>query len=864
MYSFKILQNWTRDLYHSSALVFDKKIYLFNCSDGTQRNAFDQGLRLHKMNNIFYNSAHIDAYLGTFGMWMSRNEQVTGQLLAHENSQKEKSQNVENSDKKNTQKLPKKKLGNDEITEKDRCMKLWGPPGFGNNFRHVKHFFFKGADRFVNEYDFKKKVFMKKEEDYSTNPIEFFEDENLKIHPICTLGNSEIEEEKVKQNPNLGESKNFNILNKNNFAMSYICEPHLRAPPFLVEKAKALGLKPGPNYALLQKGQSVFLENGVEIKPSDVLGKQSPSPCVGIFYSPTINHAINLTKHHIIEKFSQKSESRIFSIIVHIVPDTSIIEKEFYKKFISQFGEGTIHIIDCKETNFKFMLNEDKHKLKVILNKIDSHLFKNNFFNEEDTLPQKNIFSILESDFILKNKVIQSSSGFEYILYPIHQAKVKQEKIYFDPFIHKNAEMSQFKEEVEKIIYNLKEAGNWINDIKSLPQKIEPNEKYENNFDKSSEPEIIFLGTTSMKPGKQRNVSALLVKLSDKFKNYSMLLDCGEGTFQQIFDHYGNKLTDQILSKLKLIFITHKHGDHMLGLLKVLSEIDILKSQHGLNPNDPTNSDTVIYVIAPTTILKWIKLSIESDLIYFRHIILIDCAEINPNINSVYRKFISQKNPLEYFSDVDLIKEKREIQEKIEDFQNLIKFKNNNVLINFYDFINQNLGINFYSVEVFHCDESYGCFLEECPKSSNHPLESKTTTAFKPWKISYSGDTRPCNNFSNFAYDSTVFIHEATFDDELQKDAQEKMHSTFEEAICIGEKNKSWRVVLTHFSPRYAKYVNWNSSFYDRKILMTHDFLSVNVSDLEWAYCYNKNHSAIMEILDNKEKGSNEEKLDDN
>ena len=46
----------------------------------------------------------------------------------------------------------------------------------------------------------------------------------------------------------------------------------------------------------------------------------------------------------------------------------------------------------------------------------------------------------------------------------------------------------------------------------------------------------------------------------------------------------------------------------MLGLLKVLSEIDILKSQHGLNPNDPTNSDTVIYVIAPTTILKWIKL----------------------------------------------------------------------------------------------------------------------------------------------------------------------------------------------------------------------------------------------------------------
>jgi ribonuclease Z len=815
------------------------------------------------MNNIFYNSAHIDAYLGTYGMWMSRNEQVTGQLLAHENVQKEKganAQNVQNSDKKKTPKPPKKKLGNDEINEKDRSMKLWGPPGFSNNFKHVKHFFFKGADRFVNEYDFKNKVFMKKEEDNSTNPIEFFEDENLKIHPICTLGNSDIEEEKIIPDSNiiLAENKNFKNLNKNNFAMSYICEPHLRAPPFLVEKAKALGLKPGPSYALLQKGQSVFLDNGVEIKPSDVLGKQSPSPCVGIFYSPTINHALNLTKHEIIQKFSEKSDSRIFSLIVHIVSDTSILEKDFYKKFISQFGEDTIHIIDCKETNFKFMLNEEKHKLKVILNKIDSHLFKNNLFSEEDTLPKKDIFNVLDSDFILKNKIIQSSPGFEYILYPIHQAKVKMEKIYFDPFIHKNSEMNQFNEEIDKIISNLKEGGSWIDDIKSLSHKIEPQEKFENNFDKSSEPEIIFLGTTSMKPGKQRNVSAILVKLSEKFKNYSMLLDCGEGTFQQIFDHYGNKLTDQILSKLKLIFITHKHGDHMLGLLKVLSEIDILKSQHGLNPLDSPNVDTVIYVIAPTTILKWIKLSIENDLIYFRHIILIDCAEVNPNLNSVYKQFIWQKNPLQNFSDVDLIKEKREIQEKITDFQNLIKFKQNKVLIEFYDFINQNLGINFYSIEVFHCDESYGCFLEE------YKLSGVESTEFKPWKISYSGDTRPCNNFSNYAYDSTVFIHEATFEDELQKDAEDKMHSTFEEAICLGKENKSWNVVLTHFSPRYAKFVTWNSSLYDRRILLSHDFLSVNISDLEWAYCYNKNLSAIMEILDKKEKVANEEKVDEN
>ena len=41
------------------------------------------------------------------------------------------------------------------------------------------------------------------------------------------------------------------------------------------------------------------------------------------------------------------------------------------------------------------------------------------------------------------------------------------------------------------------------------------------------------------------------------------MLDCGEGTFNQLYKIYGDK-TDEILMKLKGIYISHLHADHHL------------------------------------------------------------------------------------------------------------------------------------------------------------------------------------------------------------------------------------------------------------------------------------------------------------
>lgn len=73
------------------------------------------------------------------------------------------------------------------------------------------------------------------------------------------------------------------------------------------------------------------------------------------------------------------------------------------------------------------------------------------------------------------------------------------------------------------------------------------------------------------------------------------------------------------------------------------------------------------------------------------------------------------------------------------------------------------------------------------------------------FKFSYSGDCRPSAAFADIGKDSTVLLHEATFDDELQGDALAKKHSTTSEALGVGMAMGARRVILTHFSQRYAK-----------------------------------------------------------
>ena len=357
-------------------------------------------------------------------------------------------------------------------------------------------------------------------------------------------------------------------------------------------------------------------------------------------------------------------------------------------------------------------------------------------------------------------------------------------------------------------------------------------------------PKVTFLGTSSMKPGKYRNVSAILIQNIVNTQQKYILFDCGEGTFQQIYEKFGKEITSQILLNINLIAISHKHGDHMLGLMKLMKEIDKLLIGMNLDKKKIINEKIFIYIIVPLTIIDFVKSSIELDIEYKEYFKVYDCNVFNINEKQYYKNNLMQNNPNENFVDIPKISPVNDygkLCEKINTFRNKPELKPI-----YQDFLNK-FGALFNTIEVFHCEESFGFFIEN-NINKDDPLY---------YKISFSGDTRPNNNFFNYSMHSTLFIHEGTFDSDLTEDAEEKMHSTVGQAIEIGENNLSKYIALTHFSPRYIKTYPYKEEFDKKKILFTNDYLSFYLYELPVAYKYLKSFDEIINTIEGNKKKKN-------
>ena len=665
-------------------------------------------------------------------------------------------------------------LGHEETEKKDKkksnvsvpkALQLYGPNGFSENFKYSEDFYMEEPLSNVFETTSKNNKEVIFREVLTNNEIPCFQDNNVSIHPI---------------------------INSNAKFTSYCITPSERKRPFLPLRAKELGVKDPKDLGKLNTGKSVMIGD-VEITPDDVLGPIPKRYVLLLLRITNEKDFLLLLENILIQNLLMKKDNKEIAYCIYLIDDVKLLTSENYLIFSNKLDSTIKQIVDCKTVNKQILLNEGKIKISKITNSIAPDFYSLSSLKNITTNSDEAYLSnkLNEKQFIIATPGLELSFN-------------NPEKINVDEFTFKN--------------------------IDKLDKKISDNIKikFENKNTEHkifNEPSICILGSSSQKPCIHRNVSAILIEVNDSY----LILDSGEGTFQQLAHLYNtkHKSLQEILSKIRLIYITHKHGDHFIGILTLLTKIYESREQLGLNGKEEYKT----YIICPRTLKQWIENNISINFnqlgIINHQFIILDCQNLNPETENYYS----------IDTDKELIdierKSKDEIEIRKNNFIKKIQESIQNDIYYFYKYINDLIGINVFSVEVLHCNDAYGVIIEEQNKN---------------WKISYSGDTRPCNNFYNYCQYSTVLIHEATFDNELEEDAKKKRHSTFSNAIEMGD--TCWRVVLTHFSPRYSKFVPYNKLFDESKALVVFDGIQFKLGELENLYQINKMINDFMLLIE--------------
>lgn len=240
-----------------------------------------------------------------------------------------------------------------------------------------------------------------------------------------------------------------------------------------------------------------------------------------------------------------------------------------------------------------------------------------------------------------------------------------------------------------------------------------------------------------------------------------MLFDCGEGT--------QNQLTRAHISPMKIdkIFITHYHGDHILGLPGLIQSMGFRGRETPLKIYGPKGLEKLVNAVRQLGYfqinfpLEYHEIEKEGILIETEEYCIETCFTEH-NVPSVAYSIIEKKKP-------KFLREKAEA-----------------------------LGV------------PVGPSFSKLHNGETITINNKKITPDmvlgpprKGKKICYSGDTRPTEKLIELAKNSTLLIHESTYNKKDNDKAIENAHSTATDAATIAKKADVEKLILTHFSTRY-------------------------------------------------------------
>jgi ribonuclease Z len=270
---------------------------------------------------------------------------------------------------------------------------------------------------------------------------------------------------------------------------------------------------------------------------------------------------------------------------------------------------------------------------------------------------------------------------------------------------------------------------------------------------------VVFLGTSGSVPTLKRSLPCVVVQCPRD----QWMFDCGENVQHQMM---GAKVSFH--RKMK-IFITHMHGDHVLGLPGLLQTMALMDRKEPVEVYGPVG-------------LKG----------------FLQCAKETLNFGLNYPFEIKE------FQGEGLVCDEKEYQ--------VLAVKSSHAVGGYcLAFVEKPRPGRFYPKKAQALGIPAGELWSKLQNGQEVAAPNgdvvKPSDVMGPMrqgrKIIYTGDTKPFKAFAKFAENADLIIHDCTFDDSLTEKAAVDGHSTPSQAAAQAKAANAKRLVLTHISARY-------------------------------------------------------------
>ncbi|CAI7658821.1 unnamed protein product [Penicillium palitans] len=535
----------------------------------------------------------------------------------------------------------------------------------------------------------------------------------------------------------------------------YIVRNHDIRGKFDPKKAQELNVEKGVKYANLTKGQSVESLDGKTITPEMVLGPTRAGKGTAIMEVPSSEYVEDLVSRAEWKSPAITTELQAFIWIL----GPGVAEHPKFQEFVASMSH-------CKHTvsspdhcpNYLAFTSSASSTVRLARLKADSYAVP---VHDNVSLPQPGTPNANSESAVAarQNSPLQPlEPGFIINMEPNFGFNSDEVMSRFNP--------SNALDNIPRSVQHRMEV---IRRRVAKPAFQKKLHEHRTQWP-GADAEIIALGTGSSVPSKYRNVSATLLKVPG-YGYY--LLDCGENTLGQLKRVFEPEELREVLQNLRMIWISHLHADHHLGTVSVIKawHNENFQNVPGSVARPETNMAKILQekrlaVVSDDAMISWLEeYSQVEDFGFDKLLTLSAHPEVNGSKITTSFSHQPSSHPRHTVTFTDQSSPLTPLLKSATGLEDLL------------------------TCRVKHCKGALAVSL----------------VFSNGFKVSYSGDCRPSDKFAVIGQDSTVLIHEATFQPDMVGSAKAKRHSTSLEAIEIGRRMQARAVLLTHFSQRYQK-----------------------------------------------------------